>query len=540
MAKKKKETGPGVFLILTLVFFVLASVVLGVTTYLGFEDAAQQAGVATTAQKDKDVAVKNAAEQTIRRNMNRIAMGTQDPEDQTDISGAAKEHSVAILEEYDRITKKLGANAFPTKDAFTWPLVAELAKGGNVDGDSKPSPSPNRTIPGITKEWAKRAVTAEAEVRTQKDARDKAQADAKAAQEATEQAKATFDKQVAALTEQVTSKINEMKASFDKLKADADVAGIDFKKISVTWAEEKQKLEDSLTLMKNDLLTREKKIRNLENPDASDILHKFRHWDIATISERMGEISDKSGTFVNLTFKKPLNLVSGQTFVVIPPTGSLVEVLEREKALEKRHHEVVSLGPRDPFADNEMIKGTVEITEVTSKYSARARITNEPRALRDPIGKKDQLFNVSMSAGGKEHVAFAGIIDLDGDGRENNGEFIRILENNNMIIDAYLDLKTGQIVKRGSSGMDFRTKFLVIGSDAPMRGNIVEMLKDAKEKGVQVIDARKFLSLIGVKPPQGAAPPAYTEVNVGGGVDLKNPKDPDAVPMPPAVDPKKQ
>ena len=113
MAKKKKETGPGVFLILTLVFFVLTSVVLGVTTYLGFEDAAQQAGAAKTATDDKNVAVKNAAEQTIRRNMNRIAMGTQDPEDQTDISGAAKEHSLAILEEYDRITKRLGANAFP-------------------------------------------------------------------------------------------------------------------------------------------------------------------------------------------------------------------------------------------------------------------------------------------------------------------------------------------------------------------------------------------------------------------------------------------
>lgn len=527
MAKKKKETGPGVFLILTLVFFVLASVVLGVTTYLGFEDAAQQAGVAKTATDDKNIAVKNAAEQTTRRNFLRIAVGVQDPEDQTDLAGAAKDHSIAILEEHDRLTKKLGANAFPTANAWTWPLDKEM-----------PVPAPNQTIPAIAKLWAKRAVTAEAEVKSQKDARDKAQADAKAAQEATEKAKETFDMKVAELSKQVADKLNAMQTSFNQLKADADKAGITFKTQATTWAEEKQKLEDLLTQVKNDLLSKDKKIQNLQNPDASDALYKFRGWDAAKIAESMGTVADKTGTFVNLTFKKPLNLVPGQTFVVIPPTGSLVEVIEREKAIEKNHHERVSLNAREPFSDNEMIKGTVEITDVTSKYSARARITSQPREVRDPIGKGDQLFNVSMSTGGKEHIAFAGIIDLDGDGRENNAEFIRILEKNNMIIDAYLDLKTGQIVKRGSAGMDFRTKFLVIGSDAPMRGNIVEMIKDAKEKGVQVIDARKFLYLIGVKPPQGAAPPAYTEVEVGGG-GLGAKKE-EGAPMPPVVEPKKE
>ena len=528
MAKKKKETGPGVFMILTLVFFVLASVVLGVTTYLGFEDAGQQAGAAETAKKDKDAAVKNAAEQTTRRNVLRIANGIQDAEDQTDVSGAAKEHALAILEEHDRLTKKLGANAFPTRDAWTWPLDKEL-----------PSPSPNQTIPGIAKLWAKRAVTAEGEVKTQKDARAKAEADAKAAQDATEKAKETFDLKVAELSKQVADKITAMDLAFKKLKADADLAGTSFKTSATTWAEDKQKLEDLVTQLRNDLLAKDRKIKNLENPDASDLLHKFRHWDIAKISEQMGTVTDKSDTFVNLTFKKPLNLISGQTFVLIPPTGSLVEVLEREKALEKRHHEVVSSSPRDPFADNEMIKGTVEITDVTSKYSARARITNQPSKVRNPIGKGDQLFNVSMSSGGKEHIAFAGIIDLDGDGRPDNEAFIKILENNNLIIDAYLDLKTGQVVNRGSTGMDFRTKFLVIGSDAPMRGNVKKMIEEAKEKGVQVIDARKFLNLIGVKPPAGPAAPAYTTVNLGGGEAPKDPMDP-AVPMPPVVIPKKQ
>jgi hypothetical protein len=197
---------------------------------------------------------------------------------------------------------------------------------------------------------------------------------------------------------------------------------------------------------------------------------------------------------------------------VIAPSTSLVEVLEREKALEKHHHTHVSLGPRDPFYGNELVKGMVEITDATSDYAARARITYQASEIRNPIGKSDQLFNVSLSTGGKEHVAFAGIIDLDGDGRPNNEEFVRILEKNNLTIDAFLDLKSGTIKGRG---IDFKTKFLIIGSDAPIVGNVKTMIDQAKEKGVQLIDARMFLNLIGVKPPKNPAAPAYATVTLG-------------------------
>src|SRR5262249_50912838 len=155
------------------------------------------------------------------------------------------------------------------------------------------------------------------------------------------------------------------------------------------------------------------------------------------------------------------------------------------------------LGPRDAFADNELIKGMVEITDPLSRTSARARVTYETSQIRNPIGRGDQLFNIALSTGEKEHVAFAGIIDLDGDGRPDNETFIRILEKNNLVVDAYLDLKTGEIKKRagntgGDTGVEYRTKFLIIGTDAPLVGNVKKMIDDAKEKSVQVIDARTF------------------------------------------------
>jgi hypothetical protein len=296
-------------------------------------------------------------------------------------------------------------------------------------------------------------------------------------------------------------------------------------------------LDEAVAARKQEIEVQKVKIKQLENPDASDLMVKFKNLDLAKLAERMGKVQDKSGTFVNLQFTTRMNLVPGQTFVVIPSTGSLVEVLEREAALEKRHREFSSLGPRDTFHENEMIKGMVEVTDVTSTQSARARITYESSPIRNPIGKNDQLFNVSLSTGAKEHVAFAGIIDLDGDGRPNNEEFVRILEKNNLVIDAYLDLKSGEIKKRGE-GIDFKTKFLIIGSDAPLVGNVKVMIDQAKAKSVQLIDARMFLSLIGVKPPKNPAPPAYTTVTLGG-EGSKAAKDEDAPPPPPVVDPKK-
>jgi hypothetical protein len=293
-----------------------------------------------------------------------------------------------------------------------------------------------------------------------------------------------------------------------------------------------------------ELKSKDDKIRALQNPDASDVLWKFQHFDLAKTAERMGTIADKSGTFVTINFANAMHLVPGQTFVVIPPTGSLVEVIEREKVLEKHHHEHLSLGPRDPFSDNEMIKGMVEVTDVISQYAARARITYQSNEIRNPISRKDQLFSISLSTGEKEHVAFAGIIDLDGDGKPDNENFIRILERNNLVIDAYLDLKTGEIKKRpGTNGIDFKTKFLIIGSDAPQVGNVKVMMDQAKEKGVQLIDARMFLALIGIKPPKNPAPPAYTTVTLGGegskNVDPEKEGMPPAVPMVPPAEKKK-
>src|SRR6476646_8762689 len=122
MAKRKEETGPGTGMILVLVFFVLASLILGVTTYLGFDGQAALQTQAKDAQDKEKAAKANADEQLTRLNMNRVAMGTATPQNIEELSGSARANAAAALDEHKLISDKLGGNAFPTRGEFNWPL----------------------------------------------------------------------------------------------------------------------------------------------------------------------------------------------------------------------------------------------------------------------------------------------------------------------------------------------------------------------------------------------------------------------------------
>src|SRR5829696_7037012 len=108
MAKKKPESGPGTFMIIALVFFVLTSAILGVTTYLGFEGQTELEKQKVEAEKKEKAAKTQADEQIARRNVLRIATATDDPQDREDLRGAAKANQAAVLDEYKRLTDKLG------------------------------------------------------------------------------------------------------------------------------------------------------------------------------------------------------------------------------------------------------------------------------------------------------------------------------------------------------------------------------------------------------------------------------------------------
>lgn len=508
MAKKKQEGGAGTGMIITLVFFVLTSLILGVTTYMGFDGQAELENDTKKAKEELKTVQAKLTEEQIRVSVNRIAIGSADEDSYTMLSGASGSALTAMMDEHNRILSKVGG-AFPTRDAFAWPVMQ-----GATGGDPKLAASPKMTIPAIAMDWSKRYQAKNNELAATLVQLAKANSDKSAAEADLDKAKAKFAADLKAENDRVTAAIADNQAKFAALKVVGDKTAADFKAREQAWAAEKAEKEEAIRAIELNQQSLKEKLTKALNNETSDYEYRFRTMQLEKLDSRKGEVVDKGDGFVNLKFDNRLTLVPGQSFVVISPTASLTEVLERERALEKRHREYQSLYGRQAFADNELVKGMVEVTDVSGPYTARARITHQVAGVRNPISKRDQVFNVSLSTAQKEHVAFCGIIDLDGDGLPNNEEFVRLLEKNGLVLDSYLDVNTGEVRNR-QGGMTLRTKFLIVGTDAPQVGKVKEMVNKAKELGIQQIDATKFLALMGVKPPTKPATPNYGRVNLG-------------------------
>jgi flagellar basal body-associated protein FliL len=543
MAKKKKDEGPGKGLIITLVFFILTTIALGVMTYLGFDGQLEYEKKAADADAKAKTAVASAEEERVRRNVLRTGLGIQDPNDATDLSGMARTHGAAMLDEHKRLTDKL-AGAFPNRNDFSWPLMTAAATGAQSFSDI--SPQPAKSIPAIVKDWATlyaNLMAAKRSVDLEKEAAETAK---QAAQAAQKQQKEIFDQSIADLKKRVDDEIANNQKKFLALKTEADKKAADFAAKAVEFATDKGRYEEELNKFQKDLTALletsqsktygelKRKLADLTK-EGSDALFRFNNLDLARLDESKGSISTKDDNFVTLTFNRSINLLPGQTFVVIPPTGSLADVIDLEKTLQKNYEDRFGkYPPREPFANNDKIKGMVEVTTVLDKYSARAKITSQLLPVRNPVSRGDQLFNIALSTSDRDHVAFAGVIDLNGDGEPDTEEFIRILERNGVVVDAYLDLKTG--IVRGP-GMSVKTKFLILGTDAPEAGQIGKLRDKARELGIQLVESRKFLSLIGQSLPKNPLSPNYGG-SVNTGTDVAAPPAPPADKKDEAVPPK--
>ncbi|MGL4461357.1 MAG: hypothetical protein ACRC1K_04330, partial [Planctomycetia bacterium] len=161
-------------------------------------------------------------------------------------------------------------------------------------------------------------------------------------------------------------------------------------------------------------------------------------------------------------------------------------------------------------------KAAIEVSEVLDQNSSVARLIFA--SVSDPILPGDLLFNPIWSIGDNETIAVAGVIDLTGDGRPDNAEFKRVVEENGGRVESEIEIDTGKL--RGQ--INVRTGWLVIGEPlkAPAdakpedearvktyNDSMQSMRVNAGDAGVRVINARNFLSYLSYNLPtrQGSA-----------------------------------
>lgn len=158
---------------------------------------------------------------------------------------------------------------------------------------------------------------------------------------------------------------------------------------------------------------------------------------------------------------------------------------------------------------NSQPKGTLEVISVVGPHLSQTRITSEKDANRDPIIVRDIIYNASWNPNIKKHIAVAGIIDLTGDGRDSLMEFIRNLERQNIIVDAFEDPKDGSM----KGQITYQTDYLILGATPDRAGGrqgdaekrILEgrklMQEEAKKYGVPVKNLISYLEMIGYALP---------------------------------------
>ncbi len=140
-------------------------------------------------------------------------------------------------------------------------------------------------------------------------------------------------------------------------------------------------------------------------------------------------------------------------------------------------------------------KGTVEVTRIEGDHSAQARILDDK--LADPIMAGDKVFTPLWSPGQQNHFAVTGIMNLDGDGRNQLGIVRGMINENGGVVDCELDEKghkLGQITAN--------TRFIVIG-DPPDKSSpdVIkshgEILRDAEYYQVRKMTMADFKQQMG-------------------------------------------
>jgi len=491
-------------LILTLVFFILTTFIAGTLAYFGYTEQEQLVKDKKSADTEKANANARLEEERARVAVLRIVLGTDNQDDTDNFAGLFNTRIAAIQAEYARIMNKL-KERLPDNE-FSWDLV-----------EGNPAPKPTNTLPDLVlkfKDDAKKALDAKTQAVT---AQTAALGEVDKANQRANAAKKEFDDKVKEVSADLT------KAKMEKSTGFTDIEGKieELSKTLEALKREKRNAEDDrdreIARLKVDMDKKDARIASFEA--------KVRPPDV-DLNTPKGSIVRREKDIVYVDLGSGSTLRPGTTFSIFPAERSGVlsggnrSPIQIDLAGKVTVLNDKSLGDAPPE-----MKGAIEVLEIISPSLASARITYELDAVRNPIRIKDSLFNPAWTPGTREHVAIAGMIDLNGDGLDDNNEFVRMLERQGVVIDAIIDLKDRQIKGKG---MTLQTSYLILGPDvnygtgftgdgdprAIVRRELIaemsKMQKQAEDLGIQPMSARRFMALNGIKLPSNPARADYT------------------------------
>jgi hypothetical protein len=143
--------------------------------------------------------------------------------------------------------------------------------------------------------------------------------------------------------------------------------------------------------------------------------------------------------------RKEMDVPSGEITWVSLPTKTVWINRGREDSLQRGIRFTVYSAESNAAA-TAVEKGSVEVTRIVAPHQAECRIVDDKFA--DPIASGDKIFTAFWSPGQQNHFALSGIMNLDGDGRNQVNTAIGLVKSYGGVVDCWLDEqghKQGQI-----------------------------------------------------------------------------------------------
>jgi hypothetical protein len=524
MARNKSKGESNLALIISLVFFILTSIALGVLYYMGIETTQKEVDKTKKAEADAKSAtdLKNSAD--LKLKLYKAFVGTATAEEissiQANSSQDLKDEQFKLVESANaKLKASITTQAidnFKPEDLFTWnwppngALPAQPSPATLLDRFTAVVSMKDKTL----RETGVQASNTQLESIKLKDAQ----------KQATEQAaklKADLEAEITKLAALSKSIEESKKETIDKFNQEAAVHAKGTTAKTQLLDATQAKLNES----DRELTGLKEKMRQLEE-QLNGINESKRGF---TTNLPHGEIIRRTDKTVEINLGTADNLKEGQIFTIQPASTRTEGLAGRKVTKYDTNNNLV-------ITDEEKSKGSIEVISILGPHSAIARITDEPDSIRESILKGDLLYNPVFRKGVPEHIVLAGVFDMNADGTDDIVEVVKTLTKRGVVVDAYFDNATRKWVspngKVAKPGPTISTSFVVkgwlpesSGSSDPLQAAKSELtiaitgaISDAKNKGAQEVKATKFLSEIGYK-----VNPNITEetVNTAAGKFLK-------------------
>ncbi len=488
-------------LVIGLVFFVLASIVLGVLAYTFQGDNAAEVAKAAEAKKDTELARGELSKTQDMLRLHQVILGHGTEEDRTKLSSSANkeylrdEHAKIMTRINGRLRTAIDAekgmfvgtegDKWAPKDAefFDWPWPAQ--------GEMLAAPKQGPLVEALVKQRADREM-AMRKVGNVTKASVASEADLKIKADEYTAEKAKF----AAATAKIPAQIDAIQKLLAK---DVELKKAEFTKASEEYRPNlaAAKKEYDLAQQRSDEFAA--KLKNIQEQLDRELTKQADKEDPLQFDNPKGTITATftSQNLVEINLGSADGVRPGLSFNAQPS-----EVATR--GLQSRIKKVIENGK---YVERMVPKAKIEVIEVLGPNLSRARVTEVADPIRESILKGDILYNAAWRKGSVDHVVLYGIFDIDGDGQDDIKTVARALAKMGILVDGYYDLSSSKWVGGGPTD---RTAFAVEGATpsalagdqllkekAALITSINTAKLDAQKKGAKVIRYRDFFPRIG-------------------------------------------